>query len=112
MIERADSEDEHRLVTFRVDGRPDRGAERIRGVRIGDHRAAYLEHEGPTRSGDGRVDRLARGGVVSLKIEEERIACTISWEIGSVSYVGRLDPSGDEGDGDGWVFDRVSGLAR
>jgi hypothetical protein len=111
MIERMGVDDEYRLVTFRVSARPDGTGEPFRGVRIGDHRAAYLEHEGPTRGGDGRVERLARGVVRSLEIGEARIVCTIVWDDGAVSCVGRRDPSGDVADGEGWVFERREGLA-
>lgn len=78
MFERA-SEDDRRLVTFRVADRVDlvdrgdvRGAERL-----ADHRARYLEYEGEIAG--GRVTRVARGIVHGFSIEDQRLEGVVSW---------------------------------
>ena len=101
MIERADVADEYRLLTFRVGARPDSWVARFGATRIRDHRAAYLDHEGATRSGVGSVRRLARGEVLGLEITERTIRCTIGWARGVVCYSGVV-----AGDGESWVFER------
>jgi len=59
-----DAEARRRLVTFRTTPRPDEimHAGAVLAVeRIGDHRPAYLEYEGPISGDRGNVARVARG---------------------------------------------------
>lgn len=56
-----------RLITFRLGIRPDApGRSDFVAERTGDHRAAYLDHEGPVSGGRGTVARLARWRVLGL----------------------------------------------
>lgn len=48
------------LATWRVTERPDE-VRRLRGERLADHRAVYLEHEGAVSGGRGVVRRVAAG---------------------------------------------------
>lgn len=81
MVEDATALEERRLVTWRVDARPDR-AEVFRGVRIGNHRAAYLDFEGDLGGGRGTVRRLARGRVCSLGLTVGVVGAVVAWENG------------------------------
>lgn len=41
--------------------------------RIGDHRKAYLDYEGPLNAGRGHVTRVARGGLSIYKLTEKEV---------------------------------------
>lgn len=76
---------ERRLLTFRLDPAPtpppaDPGGGPFEAVRLPDHRARYLEYEGPVSSDRGRVTRVASGpGRVLLDTPEEVVmACTLA----------------------------------
>ncbi|MCC6970665.1 MAG: hypothetical protein IT434_10635 [Phycisphaerales bacterium] len=62
-----------RLMTFRVDTRPDEATDRFEATRLVDHRAAYLDYEGEISGGRGRVTRVARGEVRLLELAEDRV---------------------------------------
>ncbi len=79
MLER-DSSDERRLVTFRVRVRPDelRSAETI-GDRLADHRARYLDYQGPLGGGRGSVQRVGEGDVLSLTLGSASLEASVRW---------------------------------
>lgn len=62
-----------RLMTFRVDTRPDEAAVRFEATRLVDHRVAYLDYEGEISGGRGRVTRVARGEVRLLELADDRV---------------------------------------
>jgi hypothetical protein len=63
--------DERRLITFRLSDRPDAlsVAQVLHGVRLPDHRALYLDFEGPLSDGRGRVERVAVGECRRVRCE-------------------------------------------
>lgn len=60
---------EDRLITFRLPRRLDELAagESIQAERLEDHRAAYLEYQGPVSGGRGSVSRLRSGQIVQMR---------------------------------------------
>ncbi len=60
---------EARLITFRLPRRLDELAagESIQAERLEDHRAAYLEYQGPVSGGRGSVSRLRSGQIMQLQ---------------------------------------------
>jgi hypothetical protein len=86
MVERPGVLEEHRLATWsllalpaawlRALGREGRAAEgAIACVRLADHRATYLDYEGPVSGGRGVVARWAGGECRVLEASDER------WEV-------------------------------
>lgn len=73
------------LVSFRTWQRPDLlpGGSHMLAERIGDHRPAYLEYEGPVSNGRGSVRRLARATVLALDDSTPLIWLSIRWESGT-----------------------------
>ena len=76
--------DEGPLVTFRLDQRPDHCplGRRLSSHRIGDHRRAYLDYEGPLSGNRGSVRRVASGIVWSLEETPTLMLLTLQWESG------------------------------
>lgn len=73
LIERPGLADEHRLIAFRCSTDPAPGPPWI-GERLPDHRAVYLEYEGPISGGRGVVRRLWSRSCRGLEIAPARIA--------------------------------------
>lgn len=79
MLERArpaaqdDDPDEHRLLTFRTVAIPGQ-VSAWTGEKIHDHRARYLQYEGPLSGERGRVDRVAAGEFDWITLESSRLA--------------------------------------
>lgn len=99
LIERADGV--AGLITFRLDvgvelSRP--GG--MRAERIGDHRRDYLDYEGPVSGGRGRVDRVARYGVVELVETETRLMVVLQ----PGGEGGRMKWTGEKENGPHWRF--------
>lgn len=76
---------ERRLLTFRLDPAPapppaDPAAGPFQADRLPDHRAHYLDHEGPVSGGRGTVTRVASGPGEVLRDSPEGavIACTFA----------------------------------
>ena len=70
LIERAGEPQEHRLTSFRVwiDPMADQlGETEFDAVHTPDHRAAYLDYEGPVSGDRGMVKRIWRARVLMLK---------------------------------------------
>ncbi|MFO0834555.1 MAG: hypothetical protein U0638_06265 [Phycisphaerales bacterium] len=97
-----------RLMTFRVDARPDEAAVRFGVTRLVDHRAAYLDYEGEISGGRGRVTRVARGEVRLLELADERVVLE-GWYAGA-DGTGLRKPSRWKGrrvNADLWEFERT-----
>lgn len=69
------------LITFRLDERVDQLAQgkRTTARRIADHRSLYLEYQGRIEPDRGSVTRLARGVVVSGRLEHESGLLEVHW---------------------------------
>lgn len=90
MIEHPSFAGEHRLVTWRVESRPDT-ADAFEAERIGAHRAAYLQFEGPVSGGRGSVRRMAAGTARWARLDERAAVVEIRWsQAGFRRYQGRL----------------------
>jgi hypothetical protein len=99
MIARADPAAE--LITFRVEVGVDLGRPGfVHAERIGDHRRAYLNYEGAVSGGRGRVDPIARFGVVTL-IESDSVLTVVLKELDGG---GRMEWTGKREDETGWKF--------
>lgn len=96
MFER-DSNDERRLVTFRVDRRVElRDAGEIdTAVRLGDHRAHYLEFQGEIPGGLGRVTRVASGVVREMDVDGNRLRAVVNWDTPGQEHLVRVLGNGD-----------------
>ncbi len=78
-----------RLMTFRVRVRVDSDAWlEFEGVALGDHRAEYLEYEGPVSGGRGVVRRVARGEVIRGERATGSLDVTVDWGGGAVRWIG------------------------
>ena len=92
MIERTDPATE--LITFRIEVGVDlRKPGIVHAERIGDHRRAYLNYEGAVSGGRGRVERIARFGVVTL-IEFESLLTVVLKEMdggGRMEWIGKRE---------------------
>lgn len=84
MLERAGVADERRLATWSLQELPavwgpKKGAiaEVVGAVALVDHRAAYLEYEGPVGGGRGEVRRVASGTLVWLEYATERVVAEL-----------------------------------
>ncbi len=81
--------DDRRLIAFRVAPPPHEPATtRAEATRLPDHRALYLDYEGPLTRGRGAVRRLATGRVRSLHEAPSSIAAAIDFPQGSVALQG------------------------
>lgn len=106
MIERPDVEAEHRLATWSLlalpRGWPDRigreapiAGRECRVLQLRDHRAAYLDYEGPVSGNRGEVARWARGQAVWIGATDGHL--TVELEQSALAGVLSLDRrSGDE----------------
>jgi len=107
LIERpggAGGADERRLIAFRVRPRIDReGVEAFPAERIADHRAVYLEYEGPISGGRGAVERVAAGEASLLGETPRSVRVRVRFP-GGLS--GELEGVARE---EGWWFRIVAG---
>ncbi len=84
------ADDERRVMAFRTRGRPDAaGVWGFEAERLADHRAAYLEFEGPVSGGGGMVQRVATGRVVEVSEGRGEVVVVIDWGEGPVGWAGR-----------------------
>lgn len=72
------------LVTLRVRSRIDTDPAPAPAEPIHDHRAVYLDYEGPVSGDRGRVERVASGACLALT--REPFAATCDWGQGPVGY--------------------------
>jgi hypothetical protein len=81
------------LVTFRLAVRVDELAGgTVMAERLGDHRPAYLEYEGPVPGNRGKVRRLARGRVVRWEQRPEAWWIEVAWDVPPGTQRLRLEP--------------------
>ena len=97
------------LLSFRTSLRPDSPATRaFSATSLPDHRALYLEHEGPLEPREGRdrgaVVRLARGNALIERADQAAVVLRAQWGGAELLYSGR--PSSAR-PGARWIF-RVS----
>lgn len=72
----------------------------LRAERIHDHRAVYLDREGPLSAGRGEVRRLERGSALIRAADERRIELELRFaERPPITLVGERD-----GPGPWWTF--------
>ncbi len=88
------------LISFRVLQRPDEVPPEspIAAIRMSDHRAMYLEYEGPISGNRGQVTRAASGLVQWRCLGENSMNCNVTWEGGMIGAyamerIGPLDSS-------------------
>lgn len=100
MIQRSDPavDPSRPLLSFRVGVSP-LAADRFEAERIGDHRAAYLDHEGEVSGGRGSVTRVSSGRALITALDPDRIEIVLD---GSRRLVGT--PAG----GSVWLFEAAS----
>ncbi|MCB9846575.1 MAG: hypothetical protein H6811_11400 [Phycisphaeraceae bacterium] len=83
LLER-DSEEERRLISFRVSERIDLTAgARWRAQRIRDHRAVFLAFEGQLSGGRGHVRRVAAGACEIVEETADRLRARVDWGMGT-----------------------------
>ena len=75
------------LVTFRLTS--PMGAGPFEAERIGDHRRAYLDYQGPVSGGRGEVARVASGEATLHADEPDLLDLTLDWGTGPTRLVGR-----------------------
>ena len=102
MIQR-EGENPGELITFRVRERIDGGGVgAFSAERVGDHRGAYLEYEGPVSGGRGTVRRVATGEMAIARDGEAEFEC--AGRLGDA--VGRFR---GRRRGQDWLFEFVAG---
>lgn len=84
MLERTDAPHVTRLITFRILTRPDLpdAPDTFNATRLPEHRADFLDYEGPLTSNRGSVRRLARGLIPSLTTTPHALELTLDWGAG------------------------------
>jgi hypothetical protein len=89
MLEREGVTDEHRLATWSLrelpagwPGAAADGSAEVDAVALADHRAAYLDYEGPISGDRGAVSRIAAGDLTWSEASERRIACELRGDFG------------------------------
>lgn len=75
------------LITFRCDKAPSRAPE-FAAELLPDHRAVYLEYEGPVSGNRGKVERVAAGVWSDGDLHAATPSIVCDWGRGSVEYRG------------------------
>ncbi len=71
---------EHRLITFRTRRRIDALARAELDLpRLPDHRARYLDYEGPIDNERGSVRRIAAGSVFHIRSDPNTLDAIVAW---------------------------------
>lgn len=93
LVERPGRQEEHRLAAWsllelpavwsRELGRGPIGGESVEATPLADHRAAYLDYEGPVSGGRGSVVRVAWGAVEWLELSATLIRLRLSGPLDS-----------------------------
>lgn len=93
------------LLAFRVSHRIDHAdITRFRAQRLADHRAAYLDYEGPVSGNRGDVERVAAGRA-QTHISAVAIHIVLDFGHGPRSFRGSPEVGGlNLASGDWWVF--------
>ncbi len=82
----ANDPDDRRLIAFRVTPPPHDPATALAGAtRLADHRALYLDHEGPLTRSRGHVRRLATGSITALLESTDDLSASITFPAARVS---------------------------
>ncbi|HYE01720.1 MAG TPA: hypothetical protein VD963_00655 [Phycisphaerales bacterium] len=95
------------LVTFRINEVPEpRGPGVLRATPLGDHRAVYLDYEGPVTGGRGSVSRVARGRCAVASATESRFDAQVRLDGWASAVMVRGGPEGGPGPPPGgpWIF--------
>lgn len=85
LIDQPERTHEHRLITFRTPCRPDQQPQ-FDAEKAPDHRAFYLDYEGPLSEDRGEVTRVAQGTVLEWLINDQAIHATVKWGASTVKY--------------------------
>lgn len=96
MLEREGVTDERRLATWSLSllpkgwpGAAGDASKEVEAITLADHRAAYLEYEGPVSGDRGTVTRVARGEVTWREESERRVVVDLFNNLqGEVTLVG------------------------
>lgn len=95
------------LITFRTMERPDRrGVSALRAQRLADHRAVYLDYEGPVAGGRGSVTRLAAGTCRVRVYGADEFEAEVLWpEVPEQRWRGVWEDGGPGAEGERtWLF--------
>jgi len=76
------------LLTFRTGHRRPDELGNFQAERISDHRAFYLDYEGPISEGRGEVIRVAAGEVVSAAISRSAFAVVLAFDDRKLEFAG------------------------
>ncbi|MEN0110809.1 MAG: hypothetical protein AAF805_08800, partial [Planctomycetota bacterium] len=101
MLERPGVEREHRLATWSllklprawataIGAEPAAANEEVAATELADHRAWYLDHDGPLRSAPGSVARLAGGECVWGQASRDECRVTL---LGGAGFAGQVSLS-------------------
>ncbi|MHA7812844.1 MAG: hypothetical protein ACX94C_05565 [Phycisphaerales bacterium] len=96
LIDQPELDTQHRLITFRTAHSPDQ-ADAFLAQQAPDHRAMYLDYEGPLSNNRGQVSQVASGHVHIWEQHRDQITCRIQW-------AERLQDLTATRSGDGWRF--------
>lgn len=91
LIQEPGAPQDERVPTFRLEqplGEP------AYGERIGDHRAMYLDYEGPISQDRGVVRRVWQASVVALDLLPEHLHARLTDAQGDLVVQGRLEDDG------------------
>ncbi|MEZ6243352.1 MAG: hypothetical protein R3B57_09940 [Phycisphaerales bacterium] len=89
----ASDPDDRRLITFRLAENPfDPAISEADARRLSDHRAHYLDYEGPLSADRGRVRRLATARILHLDESPTRLTATLALDASNLTlHARRLD---------------------
>ncbi|MEM8836425.1 MAG: hypothetical protein AAGD00_11490 [Planctomycetota bacterium] len=85
--------DRRSLLSFRLQGLL--GSEPFDAARMGDHRRAYLDYQGPVSGGRGRVSRVDEGACL-LEETAQRVTVQLVPDAQAVIYIGTPTGPPDE----------------
>lgn len=86
LIDQPEHTHEHRLITFRTPHRPDQQPS-FDAEKAPDHRAFYLDYEGPLSQDRGEVSRVAQGTVLEWHMSSNAIHATVIWGESTITYL-------------------------
>jgi hypothetical protein len=87
LIDQPQLHHEHRLITFRTPIRPDMPGEML-AQHAPDHRALYLNYEGPVSKDRGQVTRVLEGTIESIDFDAQELRAVVDWGQTRVSIWG------------------------
>lgn len=98
LIDQPKLDADHRLLTFRSSSRPDQSDSFI-AQQAPDHRAIYLNYEGPISNNRGEVTRINKGEVLRWDQGNTRISALIQWPNQRIKYTALRENNSGE-----WTF--------